>query len=426
MNKPSFTRTGLLGATCALALLAVPGTAGAQDALAKQLEELRRTIEAQQATIARQQETLDRMSERLTEIEADGSVSGPPVAAAAPKTVTSGQERIELSVSGHVNRIVNVANDGNDTKIFNLDNDNSASRVRFVGKGRVTDDFTIGTVIEVQLESNSSADVSQRNEDTGSASFTDRKVELVFASERYGTVSVGQGDTASNGTAEVDLSGTTVIGYSGISDLAGGMLFFDEDADELSDVRVGDVFNNFDGLSRRDRIRYDTPSLAGFQLSADLVSDARWSSALTWSGDFGSFKAAAAAAYSDPGNDSDYIIDGSTSVLHVPSGLNLTLSGGTAERNGSDDPFNLYAKAGWIGDLVSFGPTAFAVDYTWSENNIDEDDTGTSVGLQAVQNFSDYGTEIFAAFRWYDYDADRNDLDPDAITVFSVGSRVKF
>lgn len=428
MRTERLQRILLAGSAGGLAMLALSGGASAQESLAQQLDELRRVIAEQQQTIARQQETLTRMGDRLQGIETESARARSVAAAPAPTpAVRSGQERIELSLSGHVNRMVTVANDGDDTKILNVDNDSSASRVRFVGKGRVTDDFSVGTVIEVQLESNSSAEVSQINEDTGSASFTDRKVELVFASERYGTVSLGQGDTASNGTAEVDLSGTTVIGYSGIEDMAGGLLFFDNDAGQLSDVTIGDVFSNFDGLSRRDRIRYDTPKYQGFQLSADLVSDERWSSAVRWSGDFGGVKAAAAAGYSDPGSDSgDYIVDGSGSLLHKASGLNLTLSGGTAERSNGDDPFNLYGKVGWLADLTELGPTAFGLDYTYSENNIIEDDKGTSIGFQAVQNLSDFGTEIYAGFRWYDYDAERADLDPDSITVFSVGSRVKF
>ncbi|MDX6752034.1 hypothetical protein SH611_19680 [Geminicoccaceae bacterium 1502E] len=424
MSQPSGTRTLLAGTACALALLALPATPRAQEALADQLEELRRVIEAQQATISRQQDMLDTLSGRINEVEAAA-----PVAAArgeADPVVTSGQERIQLAISGQVNRMINVANDGDDTKIYNLDNDNSSSRLRFEGTGQVTDEFEVGTVIEVELESNASGKVSQDNEDTGSASFNDRKVELVLDHKRYGKLSLGQGDTASNGTAEVDLSGTTVIGYSSVADVAGGLRFFDDDADELSDVSVGDVFSNFDGLSRRDRIRYDTPSLGGFKLSADLVSDQRWSSGLRWSGDFGSFKAAAAAGYSDPGDDSDYIVDGSATVLHVPTGLNFTLSSGTKESDEGDDPYNIYAKAGWIADLVSFGPTAFSVDYAHSENNIDDGDEGHSAGLQAVQNFSDYGAELYAGFRWYDYDAARANLDAEAITVFTVGSRVKF
>ncbi|MBE0547143.1 MAG: hypothetical protein IH627_05660 [Rubrivivax sp.] len=40
-----------------------------------------------------------------------------------------------------------------------------------------------------------------------------------------GKVSLGQGDGAADGGMEVDLSGTTVITYSGITDIGGGFAF---------------------------------------------------------------------------------------------------------------------------------------------------------------------------------------------------------
>jgi hypothetical protein len=110
-----------------------------------------------------------------------------------------------------------------------------------------------------------------------------------------GRVTVGYGDTASNSTSEVDLSGTTVIGFSEVEDLAGGILFRDKNG-ELSDTTIGNVFDNLDGLGRDDRIRYDSPSFTGVKFSTSAVADNRWDAAIRYGGDFGPVKTAAAIA----------------------------------------------------------------------------------------------------------------------------------
>jgi len=97
--------------------------------------------------------------------------------------------------------------------------------------------------IEVQFESNSTAAI--RIDQDGSAgpnNFTERKLELYVDSKRFGRLWAGQGDTASNGTSEVDLSGTSVVAYSGIADMAGGIAFSDNN---VLGPRIGQVFSNF-------------------------------------------------------------------------------------------------------------------------------------------------------------------------------------
>jgi len=46
---------------------------------------------------------------------------------------------------------------------------------------------------------------SRWNSEAGPNNFTERKLEIYFDSKRLGRLWLGQGDTASNGTSEVDL-----------------------------------------------------------------------------------------------------------------------------------------------------------------------------------------------------------------------------
>ncbi len=396
-------------------------TMASHGALAQSSEEvdlLRQQIEAQQRQLEAMQERLDEL-QRQTEAATDTAREA--AEAAAPEAVIeSGEERIKLSISGQVNRAVNIADDGRRTKVYNVDNDNSSTRFRFDGEGTVNEEFSIGALIELEVQSNPSNEVSQEDEDTGTATVNDRKAEVIFDHERFGALSLGQGSTASDGTSEVDLSGTDVIGYSSISDLAGGLLFVD--SDEYTDVDIGDVFSNLDGLSRQDRIRYDTPEFAGFQLSGDVISNQRYSTALRWAGDFGDIEAAAAAAYSNPNDDgNDYIINGSASALHKPSGLNLTVAAGTQDEQSAKTG---YIKAGYIAELVDIGSTNFSVDYGRDVNFNDSSSEGNTIGGFAVQNLADFGTEFFTGVRWHEGQADDNSFDD--IWVLTFGSRVKF
>ena len=111
----------------------------------------------------------------------------------------------------------------------------------------------------------------------------ERYVEAWVDSKRFGKLSLGKGDSASNSTAEVDLSGTDVVQYASIADIAGGLLFRTND-DDLTDISVSDAFSDFDGLSRQNRVRYDTPRFYGFALAGSAISNQRYDGGLTWAG----------------------------------------------------------------------------------------------------------------------------------------------
>ena len=392
-------------------------------------KELLQVIEQQQRQLEEQARTLEMLKREVqgldqTVIEQTAKIDESIPAYKQPGVVKSGQERIKLTVSGQVNRGVLITDDGDESDIFHVDNDNSSTRVRFVGKGRVSDDFSIGTQMEVQFESNSTANVNQNNKrGVGNDNFTQRKLELYLDSKSLGRLWVGQGDTTSNGTSEVDLSGTSVVGYSGISDMAGGILFRNSDTGELTDISIGDAFSNFDGLSRDDRLRYDTPDFSGFKGSVSAIADDRWDVAGRYKGEFGPVKAVAAIAYSDPQSSSvDGQINGSGSILH-DSGVNLTIAAGAADRDDRDPEF-WYIKLGYLAKLNELGKTAFAIDYTEADDIDSANDEFKAYGLFAVQNLDDYGTEFYLGLR--NHELDSPGTPTDDIFALLAGARVKF
>jgi hypothetical protein len=147
---------------------------------------------------------------------------------------------------------------------------------------------------------------------------------------------------------------------------------------------------------------------------------------LYWGGQGYGFKAAGAAAFVYPNeDDSDFQYDGSFSLFHEDTGLNLTLSAGWLERDNQGDTQNLYGKLGWLTKFFSFGETAFGVDYTQSLNLPTGRDKGYSIGAAAVQQFEKFGTEIFLLYRLHSLDRDAAPSVHD-IHVGSIGARVRF
>ena len=105
---------------------------------------------------------------------------------------------------------------------------------------------------------------------------------------------------------------------------------------------------------------------------------------------------------------------GSASVLHEATGLNLTY--GTALQQQDEGTGQLqYIKAGWQHDFFTLGKTAFSIDFGFDKDAPGDGDEGRTVGLVALQNLTDYGTELFAGFRSYDFD-DGN--GPNTSTIY--------
>jgi hypothetical protein len=290
----------------------------------------------------------------------------------------------------------------------------------------------VGTTLEIAFSPNPSSDVSQDNE-IASDFFQVRRAELFVIDRRYGRLMFGRGSAAADDTAEYSLSLVSgPIMYSGVSDIVGGIQF--TSGDFLSGIQVNEAFFNFDS-NRQNRIRYDTPMFGPVQFGASVGADQRYDFALTFGGDYGhwtgielgeDFVTLGAVSIYDPNQSGlDYRTAGSWSLLHDPSGVSVSFSGGADIGADGETPYNLYGQLAWDTEFLPFGATGFGVDYTWSENISSVTDEGQSVGLAAVQLFENYGIELYSQFRWYTVE---RSFGPDLDDVFAgtLGSRVRF
>jgi hypothetical protein len=184
---------------------------------------------------------------------------------------------------------------------------------------------------------------------------------------------------------------------------------------------VGGSRSNFDGLSRKDRVRYDTPTFAGFYASASTGNSSIWDTALRYAGDFGWAKLAAAAAWSDYGTSSttnDNILSSSASIL-FDFGLNFTASYAYLKRENTD-PYNIFGKVGY----QFLEKHAASVQYSRTDSLSAKDDKGDTFGVAYV--YSPWkSVEFYGTYYLYMLDRDSTS-DPDDINVGMIGGRVKF
>lgn len=329
---------------------------------------------------------------------------------------------------GQLNFGIFSTDDGEDSETYFADNDNSNTRVGFNWNNEFGDGSSLRFNFEssLGLTGSSSVNIDDQDFEFEWDKTELRKFEFIYKTPKIGTFYFGQGSMSVDGITEADFSGTSVIAYSGISDLAGGFEFRDNDGG-FTGVTIGNAFSSFDG-ARRFRLRYDTPAWNNFVFSIsggeEVLDDDNdneyYGIAATYFHDYGDWKVDARLGYDWVGG-AEEIVAGSVAALHDPTGLSVALSSGS--RNDNDIDY-IYFKFGWQQDWFSLGKTALSVDYNDGENYALDGSDSNSVGIAAVQNIDDHNLELYAAWRTHEFDASGSSFQD--IDVFAVGARWKF
>lgn len=336
-------------------------------------------------------------------------------------TFLSPAHAVEAELSGQVNQLIMLADNGNQSDFFIGDNENSSTRFRFVGSEDF-DGITVALRIEFDAERNLSSTFDIPNTGDGSFRLLDRWFDASFAGD-LGKISLGKGSGAADTTAERDFSGTSVITYSSPVDTAGGFTFWDKDTNSKSGTTVGDTCSNFDGLGRNSRIRYDTPNFAGFSLATSFTNGDAYEVGVGYSIERDGFgKLAAAAGYVDTASrgTSKYTQwDWSVSWL-APYGLNVTFAFGKRDPDaaGSEAAYTWYYKVGW-----KTGIHAVSVEYGQTKDlDMKGDESSHYGGAYVVKPWKI--VELYAAGRVYTLDRTRANLED--ISQIMAGTRIKF
>ncbi len=420
--SPRITSALLAGA----ALLAVGAApALAQQAPASEVEALRAQVQALMARI----EKLEKAPS--TPAGPPASKDAPLVAASAfkaPQIVQSGNDKYKLTLTGWVNRMVVYADDGVSNDFMFNDNNGASTRFRLTGAAKLDDEWTAGTDIELEAISANSRS-SGLYTDSGSFAFNERKMEFYIESKRLGRLTVGQGDTASNISSEVDLSGTANLGgYSDIGATFGGIAMRTKAG--ATGGTINALFSNLDGLHREDRVRYDSPSFGGgFVASASVTEGGATDAVLRYNAKIGTTTVAGAVAYANSdsrdaaGFDFNDQVNGSVSV-RMENGFNVTLAAGTRDQKNNVDTTFYYGKLGYITKLNSLGTTAFSIDYFTQDDMNVKGAEGDAYGAWIVQVVDAMATDLYAGVRNHQYKTSTVNYH-DSLAIMT-GARVRF
>lgn len=346
--------------------------------------------------------------------------------------VMSGSDAFDLIITGRINRALMVADDGEDTTLFNVDNNNGSSRIAFIADASNDGPLNVGAAYEAEFRINNSASISQDEADNNDTEdFRARRAEIFLAHDDLGKLWLGQGSTASDDITQQDLSGTMNAGYSFVSLVGGGIRFRDSATRQLTNTNLGEVTDNLDGFSRNTRLRYDTPEFGDWEFRTSVINNGAIDAAAFYSSEISDWRVIGGIGYGNtsqlsPSPQYDDQLSGSLSV-RSDQGLNFTFATGIARAtaNARDDLEFFYSKLGYRSSLFpDIGETALSVDWGRTRNEDQNEDTADVIGAQIAQEIDVVDVEVYATLR--NASLDRQGSGFEDILIGMIGARLDF
>ena len=285
------------------------------------------------------------LEERVAELEAT--------------TARKGNRSVSLQVYGQVNRALLIWDDGFDSDAYIVDNDTSSTRVGLIGQANMKPGWFTGYRIELEYKDAASNEVSNGNDEGLAEEIRIRHSYWFIESEKLGRVSVGQQSPATDDITIINLGAQmsdAALHYNNNFGLRLNMAF-----GLVTDLTWADFAHSVDAL-RGDFVRYDSPAIYGFVLSAVAGEDDVWDVALRYQADWNSVRFAAGVGYMDAEEFDFSDVRGSASVMHMPTGLYLSVAGGIRDDKsgvvGSGDDATFYfAQLGVKRKFLPYGST---------------------------------------------------------------------
>ena len=418
------------------------------------------------------------LEERIAELEAT--------------TARKGNRVVSLQISGAVNEALMVWDDGVDSDAYVVTNTGYQSRLTLAGTGQVNPDVKAGFVITLGIFGSPSFTVDQTTDEgvgTTAGSRPDeifiRESKVYIESERLGRLSIGQQHTASDEITAINVARSVYVDSSAHQVFIGSFRLRSGDgpltAFRFANLMGADATNPAGDAARFDVIRYDSPSIAGFKVSASWGEDDMYDVALRYAGLLGGrFKAAAGIAYgARTDGDATTPIDGiagsningciiidaevdchqiglSGSIMDMGTGLFIHAAYGiTTDENKPDGVDNensfLYLQGGIEKKFMSYGATTLFAAYGQYDTGFNRSILGATPGgapiigsfengqvemwgLGIVQNFEAASLDLYLKYNHYTSSADDvvqggvalGDLDFNDFDVVYAGARITF
>jgi hypothetical protein len=336
--------------------------------------------------------------------------------------IEKGVGGVNLKISGQVNRGVLYASDANDDSFFNfVDNDASSTRVRWDADAKTSNGMTVGTRLEVQMESNTSFNVG------GNGTVNNEVGVNTNAVDANGNAAVATtGDVFNLRHAYVFIQGgfgTLTTGQQG--EATEGILHNSFNYASLADINpeytagigaAGANFLSFGDGGRQDSLRYDTPSFGGAKAAISVRDNGEVTAAVRYAGKVAGFGVLGGVGYEE--NFGNQNISGSFGLNFGPVALNGALATRLNEGN-ADNDFFYYLGLAHKGSYIDMGSTSLAIDYT-NRNGAGQANNDQNIGFGIVQGMAP-GAEAYVSFRHH-FGGDVQ----DSAQVGLAGMRVKF
>jgi hypothetical protein len=364
------------------------------------------------------------------------AVSAPVVSNPADAGLKNGNDN-GVTISGAINRSMQYVDNGQSNAWLNTDGGTDNSRLRVLVSGQLTESIKVGGTWEANLPTSNkqgSTTVTEAgangtvNGGGDVTTWTFRKADVKFTHAVYGSFSIGQGSSSSDNKKSLD---STVNNNAGMSH-GGGVAMYDSLGTAQSANIGGKQFSSYFG-GRRDRIRYDSPSVAGFGLSASMGDASFYDVGLTYGATFGDLQVAASGQVQHNGGSGvaeNY--GGSVAVKHS-SGLSASThygaeSGSGQETTGATE-INGNAWGAEVGyttsAMNSLGATSFSFIYTEASDVLLAGMDAESVQFHLRQKMP-AGVEVYAAYEVASFEDDVTTTDYDDISVFLAGTKLSF
>lgn len=325
-----------------------------------------------------------------------------------------GKEEEGWKFLAKLNRPIVIWNDGARRRAFNVDSDQDNSGVGLEGKFKVAPDWTLQVKAAIDGKFMHSDSVSQFDRaGISEAQVGDLNFELAHA--RWGKIRFGHADSASDGTANINLAQSNVLADAEVENWNGS--FFLRSTGGLTPLTWGDFFAGPQVGETGRFVTLWTPKMSGFEIgvgfgqpqdiflfrtdnlprfedaTGGVVTDigikyeGTWAKAFEVKAQFGAIRNTTESKGAIEPTE-DVGLAGSFAIRHKETGLNIAINTGAINHTDKclepgaisfkcrgEDRF-LYLKGGIVRDFVKWGPTAFYGEFydgRRSLNSSDED-----------------------------------------------------
>jgi len=333
-----------------------------------------------------------------------------------------GNRKVSLRVYGQVNRAIMAWDDGEETNVYEVDNETSTTRLGFLGSTPINGDWSAGYRLEIETIGAGSNFVSA-NSDDGLPQNNDVRLRHSYwyiANRHLGRLSVGQQSQATDNITIINLGAQ-------MSDAA---LHYNNRFDVKTKGPAPEMNLTWGALAftvdsfRGNFVRYDTPILDGFLISAAWGEDDFADITIRYAKNWSQFRLAAGIGYMNNRERDFSDLRGSASLFHDPSGVYLSLAGGLRDDKGGVVVSNTslgyfqYYQLGLKTSITSLGATTFYGDFgrydnfgvgdeielmqsRWPRHGL-TDSTLERWGVGMEQNLDAAGVLLYAQYHHYD------------------------